>query len=895
VNTQSATVIVAVLAVVISLGIILAARVNFQVDQAMPYVKVLGMYSPFLTWLKYRRLPRLKRLNVRDELGRLKTAAASAFRANFVLPRPETRPPLSPAPYSAPAPSTASDTGPASPAPLSTDDSVAGDETTILKRQLQEMQARISTLEAELTHLQQRPFDWKKKWPLLALTVAVIGLAAIPSALVVQHRWLNDERWVNYFSPGLWCKVDFLCHSALPSYFVVIFACFAGLLLLLFWQKTNLAIILDSIGQAEAPVVSKSEIGGRQAWVSRYLLAVAVIGFAWVVLRSWPQKELPGWDLILVALAYLLGWLLREVPLARVLNAWRQNFDFILAVLLSHFSLLAALASYYSAPQYLWAGLLILVLTTGNLLRYFRRIKPIFWVVSLALVLSTLHISGWWTSVVGDDYSLHDLARNLAERRSLISLGDTLFSARGDYDKVPLFASYVQAFFVRFLGHDSFGWRFGSLYLCAMGAGLFYLFLKTFVTKRVALIASVFLAASHYVMSFGKIGYTNLQALFALSLNLCVAAWAVRSKRPLAFAALGAALAFCFYSYPGALYVLPYPLLLLLFYDPPRSRAALGRWGLMLSVLGILIYPLFLQPLYWEAKGGGTIFNRPDLVQSASIVIQHFATNILYAAFSFLYAPQETHFVAASFVDPLTGALAAIGLLGLLKQSWRRRFAAFFLIGFVGMLVSAGASHDREFPPVTRMFLILPWLALFAAWGLVWIEEQLKKLELFSPRLIPTLAPVMLVAMTGLNLYQAYDLSYHRFGGNVQIEQLFMRIAQKAYQLEPDTRMNYVVILDASWSIGGLIKFQEVYPLYLEKARLSQIQVDGPALPEQSKPLLTDRNTLILILPWLDKGWQQGLEAPLRELGKEPCAIYTPAGEPRFTLYHASDLGGVCQ
>ncbi len=900
-------------AFLLCLVLVYAARTLWSPDENSPRVKVLGAYSPVLTWIKYRRLPKIKGASLGAWLAHLMAPISAIYaRLSARLKRifmsthlpALTKPPESELPQLAFAsPPEAASSPPADRpgdplpglAPELAPPAAGEDEAEKLRRELSEMHAHVAALEAELTRLRPRPFGLRKKMLPIAMTAAVIVFAAIPPALVFQHRWLNDGRWVDYFRAKLWCRVGFLCETALPSYFVVIFACFAALLVLIFWQKTNLAVLLDSIAQPETRMSGAAAVGMRQARFSLLLLVVAVIGFAAVVWTTWPNQDLPGWNLILVLLAYMVGWFLREVPLGRLAGYWRQNYDFVIAFLLAHFSLIAALAGYYSIPQYFWAGLLLLALAFGNLLRYFRRVNPIYWIVSAALVLSTLHINGWWTSVIGDDFGFHDLARQLAERTSLLDLGNNLFNAKGLFDTHPLFTSYVQAVFVRFLGHDSFGWRFSNVYLCAAGAALFYLFLRNFVVERVALIAAVFLAVSHYVMSFSKIGYNNLQALFVLSLNLCVAAWALRSKRPLAYAALGAALASCFYSYPAALYVLPYPVLLLLLYDPPRSRATLGRWAVMLSVLAMVIYPLFLQSVYWRTKIDGTIFNRADLVQSTSVVVQHFVVNFLYSAFSFLYIPQETHYVSSSFVDPLTGVLASIGMLLLLKQSWRQRFAAFGVIGFLGMVISAGTTHDRDFPPVTRMFLILPWLALFAAYGLVWIEERLKNLGVFSPRVMASLASVLLVAMTGLNLYQAYDLSYYRFAGRAQIEQLFMRIAQKVYQLAPDRRVNYVVILDSTWSIAGLVKFQEVYPLYLESARLSQVKVDGPALPEASKLLLQDSNTLILILPWLDKGWQQGLEAPLRELGKEPCTIYTADGQPRFTLYHAPDLTGACQ
>ena len=87
---------------------------------------------------------------------------------------------------------------------------------------------------------------------------------------------------------------------------------------------------------------------------------------------------------------------------------------------------------------------------------------------------------------------------------------------------------------MKLFGSHNLGWHLSSLYLSAAAVGLFYLFFKTFVPRRVALVAAFFLAVSHYIMTFGKIGYNNLQALFAMSLALCAATWAIRTKRRIA-------------------------------------------------------------------------------------------------------------------------------------------------------------------------------------------------------------------------------------------------------------------------------------------------------------------------------------------------------------------------
>ena len=84
----------------------------------------------------------------------------------------------------------------------------------------------------------------------------------------------------------------------------------------------------------------------------------------------------------------------------------------------------------------------------------------------------------------------------------------------------------------------------------------------------------------------------------------------------------------------------------------------------------------------------------------------------------------------------------------------------------------------------------------------------------------------------------------------------------------------------------------EVYPV---QAKISEVVINAPNLPESATPLIADRNTLVIIKPWLDPAWQAALEAPLRALGKEPCPIRATNGDVRFTLWHAPDSEWLCQ
>ncbi len=761
------------------------------------------------------------------------------------------------------------------------------DDSEHLTRKSVEMQAPISLLNTELDHL--RP---KKKKPdretliTRLILLAALLLAAIPSALVVAQKWLN-------ILPGdwnreTWCKVDFLCKTILPSYFLVILWCFLALTILMILGGRKPIVVTENV------LVSFSDhtVSPRQKQIGFYLLIASGLGMTAVIILSQITQKWPGWDLVLVWGAYMAGWTVRSIPFAFLLKSWNRDGEYWVSLLLGHVAVVTVLAAYYDVTQIFYLSLVLLVLTFGNLWRFRKRVPAIYWIISITLVVYSININGWWTSIIGDDYNFHNIAWQFAEKMSFTQIGEMLFKADGAHGTHPYFSSFVQGISMKLVGHDSFGWRFSNLYLSALGVGLFYLFCKSFLVKREALVAACLLASSHYVMTFGKIGYNNLQALFALTLTLAITAWALRWRQPIVFALLGSVMAMCFYLYPASLYVIPVPIILLLLYYPPASRSAIVRWVVMIIPLLAMIYPLLMQPVYWSTKVAGTLFFRPYLVESVAAVIRHFAQNIFYAILSIFYIA-EGHYIAVSYIDPVSASFVFIGYFVLLTQIRRQRFAIFTALFFVLFLFTVSASHDRETPPSTRMFLMLPLFALFGMWGIMWVEQSIKKADFFELSTNRMLVPILLVVIAGTNLVQAYTISPMRFAPTQSAESLFVGITQSIQQAEPNSPKNFAVIYGDVWGIQGLVEFQNVYP-HLAWFHLYGIQILEPKLPEEDFKLFSDRNTLIMVSPYIDPEWQNALDASLQALGKVRCDVSTPDGQKRFALYYAPDLPSAC-
>ena len=756
-----------------------------------------------------------------------------------------------------------------------------------LSHKLIEMQTRVSELEIELDSYRNPAKASLKTWISRLILVVILGIAAIPPAMVVAQQWFNN--FPGDYHRDLWCRVDFLCNTMLPSYFSVTIGCFLILAITLFFMARKPIAVIEN----KLLLFDDFQIDPAQTRIAKYLLIASGLGLVGVIILSLITQHFPGWDLLIVWLVFLAGLTMRAIPAAGVVAFLKKDGELWVSLLLLHVAIIVMLDAYNELNQFLTLAILFLFLTFLNLWRFRNRVPVIYWIFSITLLFYSININAWWVSVIGDEYNFHDLAKRIVDNMNFSQVGDILFKGDGVYGTHPYLSSVLQAISMKFLGTQNFGWRFSSLYLSALGVVFFYFFCKSFLAKKPALVATILLAVSHYVMSFGKIGYNNLQALFALSLALAAASWALRQKQYFVFALLGSVLAFCFYLYPAALYVIPAPLTLLLFYYPPLSRKALSHWAVMLMTWLVMLYPLLMQPLYWQTKLTGTLFNRPDLVQSGAAVSLHFSQNLLYAFVSYLYI-QESHFIAVSYVDPLSAVFITLGLFVLLRQVRNNKFSVFVALMYVIFLLLVGVSHDKVTPPNTRMFLMLPWFSLIGMWGIMWVEGCLKELELsrFKP-VSHYLISVILVAVTATNLVQAYKISDMHYAGSQSIDSLFIGITHNIFNAEPDSSKNVVVIAGDTWGIDNILLFQKTYP-HLAWFYPQVIRIKQAVLPDADISLLSDRNTIIIVSPYMDPAIQQALDAPLLALGKAHCDILTADGQKQFVLYNSPDLPSAC-
>jgi hypothetical protein len=574
----------------------------------------------------------------------------------------------------------------------------------------------------------------------------------------------------------------------------------------------------------------------------------------------------------------------------------RASYPTIVLVLGVHLSFVNLLAVSYAGPASSWPFLLAFLLMSVALLTYSSRFHGLLWTTTIALSAYTLLVDGWWFSVIGDEYIFIRYAIDILQRADVHEVGSKLFWGQYVYGAHPYLSSLILAFSMAIFGSENFGWRFSNLYLSAISLPLYFYFFQTFLLRRIAILSVALLAFSHYIMTFGKIGSNNLHSFFAQSVILAVAAWVIQSHRLSAFALLGLSIGLCFYVYPGALYVVPIPFLLLAICYRTNKRSALFHVAILMAGLLMMMFPLSMQSDYWLKKIPGTVYYNPRIVGSTGDSVHHWATNLLYSLFSFVYTPEEMHFVAVSYMDPIGAVFVFIGAAIVLRRICDSKLALFLAVSIALLLVLVGASHDRQHPPASRMFLLLPWFAMVAAIGLAWCETQLRRSGC-PPRVAFFALPLVVALVAGANLYLAYPLSKERMAGRYQSAQvLFLDVGKRIFAGADGDRRRVVFANDPSTlSVEGWREMLRIYGVPVATTQMVEVPAGIAPLGDAARSTMAEKDTIVVVDPRLDPGVIRSVEAVLVELGKESCVIRNTLTEPRFTFWYSPGLRHLCQ
>ncbi len=731
--------------------------------------------------------------------------------------------------------------------------------------------------------------DHSRHWALLTATAL---LASIGPAIVVADRWLSRRNTV-VFLTSFSGRFPFLADINLPAYAAVFAAALAILVALAGLRSSaGLSAWRNRIAFARRP--RRPSARGRQRSLATGLALCGGAAAALLLVRVVVARKIPGPGLLAALAALGFGMLLREVSLGALRRLWKRKNTVVVSIVAAHVTTILAFASVHTYHRFELPLIALAVLAAANLAARWKKTGPVPLLVLAAVVLYLWRIDSWWFALVGDEYRNFDIAELILKQHDRAYVLSHLFQLEGGLEGLdPYACSLVQAASMRLLGVNSFGWRFSSLYCAALALPFFFRFLKTFLSRRAALATIVVMAASHYIIAFGKIGYDKFQAYLAMGMLLAATACAVRTRRMIAFVGLGFSAALCFYVYPAALYVLPLPVFLLLPYVPPKSRAVLARWGMAGAICLLTIFPLPFQPTYFPGKRPGTVYYNPELMSSTSRLVRHFWSNGVYAAYSPVLLGSEDHFVTSSYLDPLTGTLFLVGIASALWLVRRDRFVAFLVVSLGFLLLLGGTTHDREYPPTTRFFLLLPLFCLIATAGL-WRLFGLAGDARPSSRSGRVALAVIVLAIVSLNVVQAHVVSVRRSDGYQVLDPLVVHLAKRAESLPPGQRPRLVMLSPSATDGVGIVVMLGVYDLQESASRFSTIAVGDDASGSPEPALLSERDAAIFVAPQVQEAARERLERALGAAGRIPCSVRTTTGQERFRLWSFPGTPSLC-
>ncbi|TAK53918.1 MAG: hypothetical protein EPO22_15605, partial [Dehalococcoidia bacterium] len=164
-------------------------------------------------------------------------------------------------------------------------------------------------------------------------------------------------------------------------------------------------------------------------------------------------------------------------------------------------------------------------------------------VVGTFIALNMRDLGSWKYSAVGDEYNNFNYALAIAKtgvfnpwsHRGADLLGSELGSA-------------MQALFMRLGSEDNFAWRLYAVVVTAASFIPFYFLVRELFRARVAVLATCFVASSHYLFGYAHHGL-YLDGLLPTSLGLWLLVIGLRRDSSLALFAAGIALAFGFYTF----------------------------------------------------------------------------------------------------------------------------------------------------------------------------------------------------------------------------------------------------------------------------------------------------------------------------------------------------------
>ena len=329
--------------------------------------------------------------------------------------------------------------------------------------------------------------------------------------------------------------------------------------------------------------------------------------------------------------------------------------------------------------------------------------------VAIFVALNTHDLTDWHYSAIGDEYGHYNFAEILAEdglRRP--------FSLDGVYGEInPVMSSIYPAVVMRLLGINNFTWKFSLILSVALAIPGVYILGHIFAGRIAAFVASAILAFSHYIFAFMHVGYPNTDVLPIIVWAVVLFVLGARRGNSMLIYAAGILAGFGLLFNIVARAAMAVILLYALSHSDVRRRLA-GLWPWALGCL-LAALPVLLVNRGLVFSGALTKIVSPGSQHASeySSILDSMLGNVSQNLIAFNYNPDASHYVSGSLLDPVSAALAVLGV-GYALGSARRASSRLMLIMAAILVTGTALLSPYPYVPITRMHSIILPLALMA-------------------------------------------------------------------------------------------------------------------------------------------------------------------------------------
>jgi len=725
----------------------------------------------------------------------------------------------------------------------------------------QEISKKIKDLENELVNLRKCQEDIKnkkivyqnQKWNTVFFLFITLTLVSIPSILVFFDRWVKLPEISNYSRDYL-CRIDFLCIDGLPGYFfwIIIFLLIS-------------AMVVFTYGDVFSPFLPsvfrnfEEEQKAHHYKVNKTLI-LAILLLIIEIVMSILIDRIPGAELLLIILLFYLFFLNQEeksnsqnfsVILISLSKFLRQNFTLIGTIIISFIYIFLFIKHYYVSYGHIqWIYYIFLLPVIFMVRSQIKKLHPLFWISLVIIIFYSYQMDNWLYSKIGDEYAFFYFARDLINRPLFWQLSN-LFSINGVYGTHSVLSSIISNTSMRFLGFDHYGWIFSNYFLVISSIIFFYSFIKEFFDQKIALVSVLFLSFSSYIIGFSRIGYNNLQALFFGSIAILISGKFIKNKTLSNAFLSGISMGFLLYTFQAAFFYIPIIFIFFLIFNPPKSQKAINDYLVTLLGLLILAVPIFFQPDFLEILNQGTFYNKSYLVESSETIFLHLKSNLIFSLFSYLYLFKESHYVMYSMIDPITAVFFVIGLLVAIKNFFNEKRFQFIVITYFLLILSIGMIHDYPAPPITRLFIILPWIYCFAAIGMYLIGKLLLSVNILPKKWINFTSVILILFIFAVNFLQSTVILQNKYA-YYYFEPVIFKVMQfntRNLYNRSDMPANYLFLTPDNYDLHWMNMIQDVYNIPESKAQLHRIIYSTQGISEDWGSKIESDKELFVFIP----------------------------------------------